>query len=91
MSNSGRNKALEAKIMAYKVKYCADELSETSSSTTNSTSKLRTTVSASKKAADQAEINVSALKKRNPGYKEVMPLIGMMYQRRQREETLWAC
>ena len=61
--NSGIKEALEAKILAGKVKDRVYELSATSSSATKSISKIRTTVEAAKNSADQAAIKVSDLKK----------------------------
>ena len=63
VSNSGKNEALEAKILEGNVYERVDELSATSSSATKSISELRTTVAAAKKASDQAKSRVSALNK----------------------------
>ena len=63
VSNSERNEAIEAKILAGKVNDRVDDLSSTSSSTIKSISEIRTTVAASKKVANQASSKVSALKK----------------------------
>ena len=65
VSNSGRKEDLEAKTLAGKSKDRVDKLSAMSSSTTNSTRKLKKTVTAANKAADQAASKVSALKKWN--------------------------
>ena len=62
VSKSGRKESLEAKILDR-----VDELSTMLSSTTKSIIKLKTSVAASKKAADQVERNVSALTKLSSG------------------------
>ena len=63
VSNSGRNEALDAKILVVKVKDRVDELSAMFSSTTKRTSKLKKTVASYKKAADQTASKVRSLKK----------------------------
>ena len=50
-------------MLAIKLKYPVDELSSTSSSTTNSIIKLKTTVAATKTEADQAASKSRSLKK----------------------------
>ena len=61
VSNSSRKEALEAKILAGKLKDSVDEISTKSSSTTNSIRKIKTTVAAAKKVANQAASKISAL------------------------------
>ena len=61
--NSCMKETLESKRLAGKLKDHVDKLTATSSSTTNSISKLKMTVTSAKKAPDQAEIRARAPKK----------------------------
>ena len=62
VGKSGRKESLEDKILDR-----VDQLSITLSSTTKSIIKLKTSVAAAKKAADQVERKVSVLKKLSSG------------------------
>ena len=63
VSNSGRKEAMDAKVMATKLKYDVDDISSPTTSAAKSINELNTSVASVKKAADTAISKVGSLAK----------------------------